>query len=213
MQEISPAPNEGTRSAQRRAAIVDAATTVFLRQGYAAASMDEVAKLAAVSKQTVYKHFRDKETLFVHIIQGMMTSADEAIGNASAALGDSADLPRDLRTLARVLLESLRKPRVLQLRRVVIGEAERFPELGRSYWNLAFQRGIDAVAKGFTQLTERGLLDTAEPGIAAHHFAGLLLWMPINQAMFCGTDDLPDDAAIDHLTEVGVTAFLAAYGR
>ncbi|MFD0365659.1 TetR/AcrR family transcriptional regulator [Nocardia sp. GCM10030253] len=213
MQEISPAPNEGTRSAQRRAAIVDAATTVFLRQGYPAASMDEVAKLAAVSKQTVYKHFRDKETLFVHIIQGMMTSADEAIQSASGALGESEDLPRDLRTLARVLLDSLRKPRVLQLRRVVIGEAERFPELGRSYWDLAFKRGIDSVAEGFTRLTERGLLAAPEPEIAAHHFAGLLLWMPINQAMFCGTDDLPDPTEVDHLVEAGVTAFLTAYGR
>jgi TetR/AcrR family transcriptional repressor of mexJK operon len=211
MQEIS-VPNEGTRSAQRRAAIVDAATTVFLRKGYPATSMDEVAALAAVSKQTVYKHFGDKETLFTHIIQGLMTSADEAIQQASAALGDSEDLSRDLRTLARVLLESLRKPRVLQLRRVVIGEAERFPELGRTYWDLAFQRGIDSLAKGFTQLTERGLLAAPDPEVAAHHFAGLLLWVPINQAMFCGTDKLMDDAEVNRLTDAGVRAFLAAYG-
>ncbi|MFI9506623.1 TetR/AcrR family transcriptional regulator [Nocardia sp. NPDC052566] len=213
MQQIAPMPNEGTRSAQRRAAIVDAATTVFLRKGYPAASMDEVATLAAVSKQTVYKHFRDKETLFVHIIQGLMTSADEAIQSASDALGDSADLPRDLRALARVLLESLRRPRVLQLRRVVIGEAERFPELGRAYWDLAFQRGIDSLAKGFTRLDQRDVLTVPDPELAAQHFAGLVLWGPINHAMFYGVDDPAAAADIDRLADAGVEAFLAAYGR
>ncbi len=211
MQAISPAPAEGTRSAQRRAAIIDAATIVFLRKGYPATSMDEIASLASVSKQTVYKHFSDKATLFTHIIEVMMTSTDEAIENASGALGDSEDLPRDLRTLAGVLLESLRSPRVLQLRRVVIGEAERFPELGRTYWDLGFQRGIDALAIGFARLTERELLAMPDPVTAAHHFAGMLLWAPINHAMFCGTHEAMEQTELDRLIDAGVEAFLAAY--
>lgn len=211
MQQMTPEPTEGTRSAQRRAAIIDAATTAFLRKGYPATSMDEVAAAAAVSKQTVYKHFGDKETLFTHIIQRLMTSADEAIQQASAALGDSTDLSHDLRVLARVLLESLRRPQVLQLRRVVIGEAERFPELGRTYWDLAFQRGIDSLAEGFARLTERGLLAAAEPDVAAHHFAGMLLWVPINRAMFCGTGTAPRPEELDRLVDATVEAFLTAY--
>jgi hypothetical protein len=58
------------RSARKRTAILDAATTVFLRKGYLGTSMDEVAALAAVSKQTVHKHFADKERLFAKIVIG-----------------------------------------------------------------------------------------------------------------------------------------------
>ena len=43
----------------KRAAILEAATTTFLRNGYRGTSMDEVAAVARVSKQTVYKHFAD----------------------------------------------------------------------------------------------------------------------------------------------------------
>ena len=50
----------GSLSARKRSAILEAATTLFLRNGYRGTSMDEIAALAAVSKQTVYKHFADK---------------------------------------------------------------------------------------------------------------------------------------------------------
>ena len=56
------------RSARKRRAILDAATSVFLRSGYLGTSMDEIAALAGVSKQTIYKHFADKERLFSEIV-------------------------------------------------------------------------------------------------------------------------------------------------
>ena len=65
------------RSARKRRAILDAATTVFLRNGYLGTSMDEIAALAAVSKQTVYKHFADKERLFSEIVVGTVNEAGE----------------------------------------------------------------------------------------------------------------------------------------
>ncbi|WP_281262499.1 TetR/AcrR family transcriptional regulator, partial [Streptomyces milbemycinicus] len=60
--------NEQGRSARKREAIMEAATAVFLEKGYSGTSMDDIARLAAVSKQTVYKHFADKEKLFAEII-------------------------------------------------------------------------------------------------------------------------------------------------
>ena len=55
-------------STRKRRAIIEAATTAFLRNGYLGTSMDEIAALAGVSKQTVYKHFADKERLFSEIV-------------------------------------------------------------------------------------------------------------------------------------------------
>jgi len=57
-----------TRSERKHAAIVAAATSVFLDRGYHGASMDELARVAAVSKQTVYKHFASKKTLFEQVM-------------------------------------------------------------------------------------------------------------------------------------------------
>src|ERR1700756_3853421 len=100
---------------------MDAATTVFLRNGYVGASMDEVAALAAVSKQTVYKHFADKQRLFAEIVTGTVDEAGDRVHAEVLALRDSGDLEADLRELARRQLALVLQPRVLQLRRLVIG--------------------------------------------------------------------------------------------
>ena len=56
------------RSTRKRKAILQAAATLFLRNGYLGTSMDEIAALAGVSKQTVYKHFGDKQELLLAIV-------------------------------------------------------------------------------------------------------------------------------------------------
>ena len=64
-----------SRSARKRQAIVDAASTLFLRDGYLATSMDEFAALASVSKQTVYKQFIDKQSLFRDVVTAIVDEA------------------------------------------------------------------------------------------------------------------------------------------
>ena len=63
-----PTSVDERQSVRKRRAILAAAATVFLQKGYLGTSMDEVAALASVSKQTVYKHFSDKERLFAEIV-------------------------------------------------------------------------------------------------------------------------------------------------
>ena len=58
------------RSMRKREAILEAATELFLTREYAGTSMEDIAVAAAVSKQTVYKHFNDKETLFREVALG-----------------------------------------------------------------------------------------------------------------------------------------------
>src|SRR5438094_6056273 len=112
-----------TRSERKRVAILAAATDVFLENGYRGTSMDEIAALAAVSKQTVYKHFADKERLFSEIVLGTVDEAGETVHDDVQRLEDSGDLEADLRDLARRQLALVIQPRILQLRRLVIGEA------------------------------------------------------------------------------------------
>ena len=147
------------RSTRKRKAILEAATTVFLRNGYLGTSMDEIAALAAVSKQTVYKQFADKERLFSEIVISTVNEAGEPTHEEVVNLRDSGDVEADLRDLARRLLARVMQPRLLQLRRVVIGEAGRFPELGRTFYELGPGRTVAALAVAFERLAERGVLE------------------------------------------------------
>jgi AcrR family transcriptional regulator len=206
-------PKDEPRSTRKRKAILEAATTVFLRNGYRGTSMDEIAALAAVSKQTVYKHFADKETLFSEIVVATVNEAGEPTHDEVVNLRDSGDVEADLRDLARRLLARVMQPRLLQLRRVVIGEAGRFPELGRTFYELGPGRTMAALAEAFEAFAERGVLELDDPALAAAHFNWLIMSIPLNQAMLFGQDEPPAPAALDRYADTGVRVFLAAYGR
>src|SRR5262249_35615466 len=182
------APHE-PRSVRKRNAIMRAATSLFLRQGYNDTSMDQVAALAAVSKQTVYKHFADKYSLFSEIVLDVTGTVESFIA-ALAVLQQTHALESDLRELARWYISSVTQPRIIQLRRLVISEAVRFPELGRRYYERAPKLSIDALADCFQRLAARGLLQIDdEPQLAAYHFAYLGLTIPLDRAMLCGEDE------------------------
>jgi TetR/AcrR family transcriptional regulator, mexJK operon transcriptional repressor len=211
----SPSPNEvddQRRSARKRRAILEAATTVFLRKGYLGTSMDEIAALAAVSKQTVYKHFADKERLFSEIVVSTVDEASDRVHDEVLELADSGDIEADLRDLARRQLRMVMQPRLLQLRRLVIGEAGRFPDLGRTFYERGPARTLTALAGAFERLAMRGVLQLDDPLVAAQHFNWLIMSNPLNQAMLLGRDEPPTRAELGRYVDTGVRAFLAAYG-
>jgi TetR/AcrR family transcriptional regulator, mexJK operon transcriptional repressor len=200
------------RSARKRRGIVEAATTAFLRNGYLGTSMDEIAALAGVSKQTVYKQFADKERLFTEIVLGTIDEVGEPFFGGIDALEDIEDLEADLRKLAGQLITIVSDQRLLQLRRLVIGEAGRFPELGRTYYERGPGRSGEKLASLFRMLAERGLLQLDDARLAAQHFNWLVLSIPLNQAMFSVDVDF-SPAELDRYADEAVRIFLAAYGR
>ncbi|MBB5956882.1 AcrR family transcriptional regulator [Saccharothrix tamanrassetensis] len=200
---------EETRSARKRRAILDAARAVFLRNGYQGTSMDEVAALAEVSKQTVYKHFADKERLFTEIITNDIREGGQRSDVVLDQLPDSADLEHDLREIARRLVTAVTQPHLIRMRRVVIGEADRFPDLARTWYSSGPERGYERLAHRFAQLTDQGRLNTPDPLPAAQQFVWLALSVPLNKAMFD-----PEPYPVDELhrfADEGVRTFLAAY--
>lgn len=200
-----------TRSARKRAAILEAATTLFLRNGYGGTSMDEIAARAAVSKQTVYKQFAGKERLFSEIVTGTVSEVSDPVYEEVRRLEDSGDVEADLRGLAHRLLERVMQPRILQLRRLVIGEAARFPELGQMFYDQGPGRTIAALATVFERLAERGVLQLDDPQLAAAQFNWLVMSSPLNQAMLLGRDEPPARGELHRHADAGVRAFLAAY--
>jgi TetR/AcrR family transcriptional regulator, mexJK operon transcriptional repressor len=203
--------DEERRSTRKRRAILEAATTAFLRNGYLGTSMDEIAAVAGVSKQTVYKHFADKERLFSEIVGNTVDEVSEPVYDEVLKLDDTGDLEADLRDLARRQLAAVMQPRLLQLRRLVIGEVGRFPEAGRTFYERGPGRTVAALATAFEHLAARGLLNLDDPSLAAAHFNWLIMSFPLNQAMLLGHDEPPAD--LDRYADAGVRVFLAAYGH
>src|SRR5262245_20322275 len=99
-QAVVTGEGEG-RSARKRRDIMTAATTLFLRNGYQGTSMDDIAALASVSKQTVYKNFADKERLFTEIILGTLDRAVEPFLADIRAVAATENLEHDLAALGR----------------------------------------------------------------------------------------------------------------
>lgn len=203
-----------SRTDRRRAAIIDAAVDVFLRNGYLGATTDEVATRAAVSKQTLYKHFADKQNLFAEVIHDSTIQVGEGLATAAAdALRDAKDVRTGLREVADIFLRNMLKPEVIRLRRLVIAEADRFPEVGKAWYERGFERTLAAVGDAIKGLADRGLLhNVADPTLAAHQFAGLVMYQPLNQLMFTGTGTRPSPARLRKLADAAVEMFLAMYG-
>lgn len=185
---------------------------MFLRKGYGGTSMDQVAAAAAVSKQTVYKHFTDKEQLFTTIVTGDIADAELVTHDMVAALADSGDVERDLRQFARRHIVDVLQPHLIQLRRLVIAEAVRFPQLARTWYAGGPERAHATLAEQFTALGRRGLLQVEDPLLAAQHFNWLILSIPLNRAMFQGDDVTFTQAELERYADEGVRVFLAAYG-
>ncbi len=202
--------SEPGRSALKHQAIMEAATSAFMSKGYSGTSMDDIAKLAAVSKQTVYKHFSDKEKLFAEMVLATTDRIDGMVDLVAHIPSDADTLEDNLTQLARQFLAALTQPQVLQLRRLVIANADTFPELGATWYEQGFERVLATLAATFQRLADHGLLHADEPLLAAHHFSALLLWIPVNNAMFHGSPQ-HTEAELDHYATVGVRAFLAAY--
>jgi AcrR family transcriptional regulator len=200
------------RSDRKRRAILKAATDGFLDNGYLGTSMDEIAGRAAVSKQTVYKHFADKESLFREIVTSTVDEISDPIYEEVLRLRDTGDLEADLRDLARRQLNRVIQPRLLQLRRLVTSESGRFPELGRLFYERGPGRTIEGLAATFGRLARRGVLTLDDPLLAAAHFNWLIMSIPLNRAMLLGDDEPPPPAELERYADAGVRVFLAAYG-
>ena len=200
-------------TAEKRAAVLEAAAKVFLSGGYLGASMDEIADLAGVSKQTVYTYFSNKEALFAAMASALSNEASDRVQNSVAEFGEDDDLEGYLVGYAVRQLEVVLTPRILQLRRLVIGEVGRFPELGAALYSGGPGRAIASLAATFERLADRGALSVHDPLLAATQFNWLIMSAPLNRAMLLGDGAIPSSKELREHAREGVRMFLAAYSR
>jgi TetR/AcrR family transcriptional regulator, mexJK operon transcriptional repressor len=200
-----------TRINRSRAQIISAAEKVFLQHGFLGTNMDMVAATAGVSKQTVYAHFKSKEALFIEVVQAMTGAASHAIREDVEDVLDDRPVQEYLLQVAIDQLTIVMTPRLMQLRRMVIGEVERFPELGQSLHENGPMRSIRRLTRALKHYTSIGQIRTPYPLVAATHFNWLVMGGPTNTAMFLGDDGIPSKAQLCAHVRESVRIFLCGY--
>ncbi len=198
------------RSARKRQAILDAAAATFLEHGFVGTTMDQIAAVAGVSKQTVYKHFGDKQALFTAAVVDIIENAARRSADEMAGLAAGGDLQHGLEELARATVRVLTAPPIVRWRRLIIGEADRFPDLARTWHERAIEAGYRSLAALLAELDAQGRLRVDDPLRAAQHFHWLALSVPMNTVMFIEKSYSAQE--IDDYATSAVRVFLAAYG-
>jgi TetR/AcrR family transcriptional regulator, mexJK operon transcriptional repressor len=194
-----------------RRAILGATLQLYLEKGYAGTNTDEIAALSSVSKQTIYRQFSDKDHLVREAILSLIAAAEDQGAESFEALAESDDIRRDLRVFAKQHLRDVIQPDIMRMRRRIIAEVDRFPDVAKAWYEAAPKRAHELLAACFERLQERGLLRMADPLIAAEQFNWLILSIPMNRAMFDAASVTDTSRHADY-AEAAVDVFLAAYG-
>ncbi|MGZ3145889.1 TetR/AcrR family transcriptional regulator [Lentzea chajnantorensis] len=189
---------------QKRAAIVDAATALFLESGYDKTSLARIADAAGVSKATLFKQFPTKAELFDAIVTDYWQSDDGAL---TPPPGDPA---AGLTALGNRYVALLTRPGMVALFRIVIAEAPRFPELGQTQFRLGKQPFFDAVRDYLAAESGAGTLTVPDPVLAATQFLGMISNFAFWPRMLL-VNWAPTAKAMAHSVDEAVRTVLARY--
>ena len=209
---ISQEP-EGLRpsSVLKRRAILAAAEESFLSGGYDGVTMDEIATASGVSKQTVYAHFGTKDRLFVELVTAMAQGAADEVAAGRGAPPSREEVETWLVDLLDHQLALVIAPRLTRLRRLVISEVPRHPELARAVHEQGPARAVERLEEVLRELDGRGWLRVPDPGVAAVQLNWLVMGAPTSDAMYLGEAAAPDpDSRRDHVRSA-VATFARSY--
>ncbi|WP_306321523.1 MULTISPECIES: TetR/AcrR family transcriptional regulator [unclassified Streptomyces] len=215
-QEPEPgrAPRKGT--VEKRRALLRGARTVFGREGYTRAGIDEIAAEAGVSTRTLYNHFGGKENLFREVLLDSAAAVtDVQVAIIDRHLGKVTDVEEDVRALAREWMgrRGEHSPHMLLVRQI-IAEGPHLPAGVIEEWQRIGPRAVmEALRVRFAELGKQGALAVDEAGSAeAARYFGLLVPGSVTVDTFFGVVPM-DGEEIDRRVESGVRTFLRLYGR
>jgi AcrR family transcriptional regulator len=188
--------------------ILDGAHMVFMRDGFDAASMNEIAKAAGVSKGTLYVYFDSKETLFEALIKDEKRRQAERIFDLEVADGDVASV---LTRWGEALIAVMSSPAVVAQVRTVMAVAPKFRRLGRAFYESGPVHGVTRLSAYLKGQADAGLIEAPDPHRAAVDFIQLCQGDIYKELLFCAVDDI-SEARIAENIRAAVATFMRAYG-
>jgi TetR/AcrR family transcriptional regulator, mexJK operon transcriptional repressor len=203
MPDESTAP---TRKDRKRAEIVATAQDLFFREGYSGTSMSQIAAAVGGSKATLYNHFQSKEELLLAVVQDVVQPRPEDY--------DLSTMPSEFRAwlawFGQATVTKITSYKYVSLQRLAAGEALRFPEIGRLFYESGVMPGILMVTPQFAAAMDKGVLRRADPQVAVEQFLELCLgWML--RRMIWNIQPAPSDAEIEKTVRDAVSAFMDGY--
>src|SRR6516164_6335364 len=192
----------------KRRQIINGARAAFHEQGFDAASMNDIARTAGVSKGTLYVYFQNKEQLFQAICSEECLSQAEGLFNFDP---DDSDVEATLTRIGIDFVSLVCRPEKASSARTVIAIAERMPEIGRAYYETGPARGIALLSDYLKSKVKQGILVIKDCEVAAAQLIeafGATTFKP----MLFNFAKAPTAEHIRYVVDIAVRAFLAAYG-
>jgi AcrR family transcriptional regulator len=199
-----PAADDGVKRRQ----ILEGARTIFMSAGFDAASMNDIARAAGVSKGTLYAYFDSKEALFEALIR------EERAHQPERSIDFPADEPDPVKALGvygRRLVEKITRTDKLEQARIVAFAAARFPRLGRAFYEAGPLYGLRLLTARLDGYVAAGALAIADTGVAARQFIDLCLGDILKRLLFMVVDTIPQEE-IDANVDQAVAMFMKSYG-
>jgi TetR/AcrR family transcriptional regulator, mexJK operon transcriptional repressor len=182
--QIADAPNRReARKADRRRAILEVAERSFIEHGFGNTSMSTIAAKLGGSKTTLWSYFPSKDSLFAAVIDHKIAAFQRALDEALIPSGGTAAA---LTRFGRLFLAKVLSPNSTALHRLIVSEAERFPQVGEAFAGRGPDRVRSRLAQYMQEEMAAGRLRAGDPNRAARQFLALCqsgcyldrLWRP-----------------------------------
>ena len=201
------APQAIVKQGRKWNQVLDGARTVFMRDGFEGASVDDIVREAGVSKATLYSYFPDKRLLFIEVAKIECQSQSEA---AIAQVAGSANVREALTTAAKRMTRFFMSDVGLQVHRIIVGESQRFPEIGREFFESGPARVHESLRQFLRKSVDAGHLKIDDIDLAADQFPELCK-AGLHLKMVLGLREPPTDEEIDRVIDGAVDLFLCKY--
>jgi AcrR family transcriptional regulator len=187
-----------------RALIFEAARTEFAASGYAATSMDSVARRAGISTKTLYRVIPNKAALFEAMIADRIDAFASVVRLRAC---DGSDIEKALREALIACGELILNGDVISLQRVILGDSEKFPEIAQIFYQKAIRRTEQTLANWLKAQSERGLVRIDNAETSAGILLGMLVFQPQRAVLF-GHAPPPTREELEQRAQVVAALFL-----
>jgi AcrR family transcriptional regulator len=189
---------------ETRAVIFEAARHEFAANGYAATSMDSVARRAGISTKTLYRLIPNKAALFEAMITDRIDTFTSVVRLRAC---DGSNIEKALREALIICGELILDGDVISLQRVILGDSEKFPEIAETFYHKAIRRTEQTLANWLQAQSERGLIKIDDAETAAGMLLGMLVFQPQRAVMF-GHAPPPTRKQLEQRAQTVAVAFL-----
>jgi TetR/AcrR family transcriptional repressor of mexJK operon len=194
----------GQRAVQKRRELLAIASELFLVKGYDGVTLDEIVAVAGGSKSTIYKHFHGKEGVFLASVEALCS---EILSKIFLSKQYGGSLREALRVIGHSIYDGVLTPRAIELQRLVIAEAHRFPEVSRIW----YENGPASSYRWLTAFLEerqlKGEVRIFDTRMAAVLFHDMLIF-EIHQQVLLGLIKKPGRGVLDARIEATIRTLL-----